>query len=103
MAAGHRGSRRTAAETTRLRVKVAPGASRDRIVGWLGESLKLQVRTQPEKGKANTAVISLLANLLQIPVTRLRVVSGGSSRTKTIEIDDMCATELREKLSLAQS
>lgn len=80
---------------------MAPGASRDSVVGWLDDALKLRVRAQPEKGKANSAVLSLLAELLQIPATRLRVVSGGASRTKMIEIDEMSGAELREKLSQA--
>lgn len=103
MAADQRSRHRTAAGSTRLKVKVSPGASRDRMVGWLGDALKLQVRAQPEKGKANTAVIALLAELLQIPETRMRVVSGTTSRTKMIEIDDMCSAELLKKLPRAES
>lgn len=87
-----------AAASTRLKVKVSPGASRDRIVGWLDDALKLQVRAQPEKGKANAAVISLLADQLQISAKRMSVVSGAASRTKMIEIDDLSDTELRQKL-----
>ncbi len=87
-----------AAASTRLKVKVSPGASRDRIVGWLDDALKLQVRAQPEKGKANAAVISLLADQLQISAKRMSVVSGAASRMKMIEIDDLSGTELRQKL-----
>jgi len=40
----------------RLSLKVVPGSSRDEIVGWLGDSLKVKVMSPPEKGHANEAV-----------------------------------------------
>ena len=37
----------------RLNVKVGPGSSRNQIVGWLGDALKIKVTAPPEKGKLN--------------------------------------------------
>ena len=44
-----------------LIVKVVPGSSRDRIVGKYGDALKVQVSAAPERGRANEAVIALIA------------------------------------------
>jgi len=43
----------------RLSLKVVPGSSRDEIVGWLGDSLKVKVKAPPDKGRANEAVVGM--------------------------------------------
>jgi uncharacterized protein (TIGR00251 family) len=70
-----------------LPLKVVPKASRNRVVGWVGERLKVQVTAPPERGKANDAVIELLAETLGLPRARIRIVSGETSPLKTVEID----------------
>ncbi len=47
-----------------LRVKVVPGASRSEIVGVLGDPLKIRIAAPPEKGKANQALLQLIADWL---------------------------------------
>ncbi|MED5219184.1 MAG: DUF167 family protein, partial [Candidatus Neomarinimicrobiota bacterium] len=44
------------ANITRLKIKVAPGAKQNRIIGWHGDVLKVRISAQPEKGKANSGV-----------------------------------------------
>jgi uncharacterized protein (TIGR00251 family) len=70
----------------RLNVKVVPGSSRDQIVGWLGDALKIKVMAPPEKGRANEAVVELLATTLGINADDIEVVSGRSSPSKVIAI-----------------
>lgn len=72
-----------------LKVKVVPGSSRNQIVGWLGDALKIKVTAPPEKGKANEAVIELLAETLDISTDDIEVVSGHSSPSKLIAIGGM--------------
>ena len=47
--------------SARIRVRVQPKASRNQVVGYQGEALRLRVTAPPEGGKANEAVVSLLA------------------------------------------
>ena len=73
----------------RLKVKVVPGSSRDEIVGWLGDALKIKVTAPPEKGRANEAVVELLTERLGLAADAVSVVSGHSSPSKVIEITGM--------------
>lgn len=70
----------------KLAVKVAPKAARSAITGWMGDMLKLSVTAVPEHGKANAAVIELLAAALGLPKTALTVVQGQAAPRKLIEI-----------------
>jgi uncharacterized protein (TIGR00251 family) len=71
---------------SRLHVKVVPRSSRDQIVGWLGDALKIKVMAPPEKGRANEAVVEILAEKLGISTDDIEVVSGHSSTSKVIAI-----------------
>ena len=82
----------------KLRVKVVPKASRDEIVGWLGDALKVSVTAPPIRGRANEAVIALLAAALGVPRGRVRVVTGASAARKTVEIDGVTIDELRSRI-----
>ena len=73
----------------RLNIKVVPGASRDQIVGWLGDALKIKVTAPPENGKANEAVVTLLAKTLGARRDTIEIVSGHGSSAKTVDIAPM--------------
>ena len=70
----------------RLKLKVIPSSSRDAIVGWLGQVLKVKVTAPPEKGRANKAVEELFVEVLGLSAGSVSVVGGRSSSIKTIEI-----------------
>lgn len=76
----------------RLRLRVTPAASLDRIDGpeALADGtvvLRLRVRAVPEDGRANDAVIRLLARALGLPRSAVTLVAGGNSRLKTVHLD----------------
>jgi uncharacterized protein (TIGR00251 family) len=75
----------------RLRLKVQPKARREGIQGLAedaggGTVLKLAVRAPPEDGKANAAVIALLADRFGVAKSAVSVVSGATDRRKLVEI-----------------
>ena len=70
-----------------LPVKVVPGASRSRIAGRYGDGIKVQVAAAPERGKANEAVIELLATAFGLRRTQVTIVSGHTQPRKIVQID----------------
>ena len=74
---------RAVPEGVLVALRVQPKASRARIVGLHGNALKLAVTEAPEKGKANEAVVELLADALGIAKSRLEITAGLASRNKT--------------------
>ncbi len=67
-------------------VKVTTNASRNEITQIDETNYKARVTASPVDGKANDAVIELLAQGFRIPRWRIRIVAGRSSRQKIIEI-----------------
>ena len=80
-----------AAPSTRLRLRVSPGAGRDEFVGRYGEGWKVRVDAPPERGRANDAVLRLVAKRLGIARTAVTLVSGASARDKVVELHGMTA------------
>jgi len=75
---------------------VQPRASRNQIVGVHNGSLKLKVTAPPVDDAANKTVLQFFASRLDIPKSRLRIVSGEKSREKILRIEGM---SLRQFLS----
>lgn len=83
----------------KLPVKVIPKSSRNGIVGWIGEVLKVCVTAPPERGKANDAVEAVLAEALGLSRGQVRVAAGPTSPRKVIEIEGIDPAEVRRRLS----
>ncbi len=83
---------------TKLKVRVQPGAKRGEIVGWQGDALRVRVQAPPVEGRANQAVIELLAEALGVPKSRLVVQMGQGSREKLIVVEGLSPEELRQRL-----
>lgn len=81
-----------------LQVKVVPGASRDRVVGMLGDALKVQVAAAPEKGKANDAVRGVLAEFFGVKIGQIQLISGQTQPRKTFLVNGVNDAAFRQKL-----
>jgi uncharacterized protein (TIGR00251 family) len=87
--------------TTRLRLRVAPGAAKAAVVGRHGDAWKVRVAAAPERGKANDAVLELLAETLALPRANVTLVSGGASRDKIVELAGLAPEEIERRLATA--
>jgi hypothetical protein len=82
---------------TRLRLRVSPRAKRNAILGLRGDTLKVSVTAVPERGKANDAVVELLAEALDVSPSSIELVAGASSKDKVVEVD-LAAEEIARRL-----
>lgn len=85
--------------SVRVHLKVVPNASRTRIVGAYEGALKVAVAAPPEKGRANEAVIALLAKTLGLRKNQLSIDSGATSARKTLCIVGAGAEEVSRALA----
>jgi len=76
--------------TSRIVVRLTPRGGCDALEGWMlwqgRRVLKARVSAPPENGKANAALVALVAKYLGIGKTSVRLVGGDTSRLKTLEI-----------------
>ena len=90
------------AETsTRLRLRVSPGAGRSGIIGRHGDAWKVRVTAPPEDGRANEAVLRLLAVALSMPRTSVTLVSGHTGRDKIVLLDGVGPALIERRLASA--
>jgi hypothetical protein len=87
--------------STRLRLRVSPGAGRSGIVGRYGDGWKVRVAAPPEDGRANDAVLRLLADALSLPRTSLTLVSGHTARDKIVLLDGVGPAQIERRLASA--
>lgn len=81
-----------------IQVKAVPGASRSRIVGWLGDHLKIAVAAPPEGGKANKAICDLLAETLGVKSQDVQVVAGHASPRKRLFVRSLTPGQVLARL-----
>ena len=87
--------------STRLQLRVVPGASRPGVVGRYGDSWKIRVAAPPENGRANDAVVALLADMLGLSRRDVSIVSGVGTRDKVLVLEGISTPELDRRLAAA--
>jgi uncharacterized protein (TIGR00251 family) len=89
------------AVSTRLRLRVSPGARSAEVVGRHGEAWKVRVAAPAEAGRANEAVVRLLADALSLPRDAVTLVSGRGARDKIVQLAGLDSTQVERRLSTA--
>ena len=84
-----------------IKVKVHPRASSNQLVGYRAEVLHLSVTAPPAEGLANAAVVSLLAGVLDVAKSRVRVMRGHGSRDKVVAVESLTVEEVRHRVSVS--
>lgn len=87
--------------STRLELRVVPGARRPGVVGRHGSAWKVRVAAPPEDGRANQAVLGLLAEALPLPRRAVSLVAGHGSRDKVVACTGVSAAEAERLLASA--
>ena len=83
---------------SRLSIRAAPGSKRSSVEGTYGGSLRIRLAAPPREGKANRALVALLASLLGLPRRDVELVSGASSRDKGVRVHGLLPEEVLERL-----
>ena len=86
-----------------MRVRLAPGSKRDRLLGIHGDALRIAVSAPPERGKANEALVELIAKELDLHRSAVSLQSGHTSRDKRVRIQGISRDELLRRLRRALS
>ena len=89
---------RTTAEGVILPVQAQPGARKNAVVGEHAGRLKVAVTQAPEKGKANDAILKVLAEALQLSRSQLQLVRGETARQKDVLVKGVDIAALQSRL-----
>lgn len=82
----------------RIKVKIAPGSSKNKIIGVYDDSLKITITAPAVEGKANKKCIAYLAKYFDIAKSKIEIISGKNSKNKLIKIYDINQKEFLEKI-----
>ena len=83
---------------TVIKVKVIPRSSRTEILGKENDIYRMKLTAPPVEGKANKAVIELLAEKLGVPKREIEIVSGKTGRLKTVRVRGMSEVAVTQAL-----
>ncbi len=78
--------------------KIQPNSSKEKVMGEYADKLKIAVTSPPEKGKANRAIVKVLAKWLNIKTSDIQIVSGEKSKDKEIFVRNITKKEVQTLL-----
>jgi hypothetical protein len=83
---------------TVIKVKVLPRSSRTEIAGRENGVYRVKLTDPPVEGRANKALIALLAEKLGVPKRSIEITGGKTSRTKTVRVHGVSEAAARQAL-----
>ncbi|RJX17122.1 MAG: DUF167 domain-containing protein [Ammonifex sp.] len=84
-----------------LHVRVTPRASASSVEGLSEGVLRVRVSAPPVNGRANRALLKYLGDVLSVPVSRLSILRGESSREKAVRVEGLPAAVAAERIRRA--
>ncbi len=81
-----------------INLRLTPRASRDEVCGLLGDSVRIRLSAPPVDGKANLALVKFLASRLDVPRSRVSLITGAKGRNKRVLVSGMPADEATGRL-----
>lgn len=88
-------------EGTVLAVRAHAGARRNAVRGEQAGALAVSVTQAPEKGKANKAIVAVLAEALGLRKSQIELISGETSPQKRFLVRQITMPELRRRIAQA--
>ncbi len=86
---------------TTIRLRLTPRSNRDALIGWDGDLLRARVTAPPLDGRANAALLKLLAGALAIPHRDVSLLRGARGRDKTVQVFGLSEAEVHARLGRA--
>jgi hypothetical protein len=86
-------------DSSLIRIRVHPGASRNEITGMTDDVLQVRIAAPPVKGKANYELIDFLSHTLGVSKSLISIVKGQTSRNKIIAIAGLSHDDITTRLS----
>jgi uncharacterized protein (TIGR00251 family) len=82
-----------------LAIRVTPRASKNEIVEVLSDqTIKVRLTAPPVEGEANEALVKFLAEVLDVPKSKIEIVAGMSGRDKLVSIVDVDSEDVHKKI-----
>jgi uncharacterized protein (TIGR00251 family) len=85
-------------DAVEIAVHAQAGAGRTHVVGRHGDALKVRVAAPPEQGRANDALVKLLAESFGVAPSAVELVSGQSSRQKRFRVSGVDTAAMAQRV-----
>jgi uncharacterized protein (TIGR00251 family) len=88
-------------DMARVELTVSSGAARSELVGRHGGGWRARIAAPPERSRANSELVALLAETLGVRLEEVTVVAGRAGRRKFVEVEGLSAAEIDRRLAAA--